>query len=356
MNPVIPVIPAVATSPAPTSPSATVVIDYPADDRVAAMRIGGMSVLERILREAARAGATRAIVRADAARVPALPGLALTVEVLGRDAAVPAEAAVIAGDVIGGVRVTDRASARVAMRALLRACRRSYDGVADRYVIRYASLPLTGVLSHTPVTPNQVTVANIAVGLAACWYASRGTTLGLALAGGLFLLQLVLDSIDGELARIRHRHSRVGMTLDNVGDDVVDNLFVAALGWGLGGPWVWIGAGAALGRGLVAIMVYVELISQGHGGDLMAFHWWFDRPDATPTERFTARVTPMTVVRALGRRDLYGLVFGVTCLVGLPVIGLGLGVAISCSSFAFGVMHAAHRLCNPAPRAQRARP
>ena len=171
-----------------TAGSPTVVLDYPAGDRVGAMRIGGMSVLERTLREAARAGATRAYARAEAATLPTLPTLAITVVRVAPGAAVPAEATPIPGDVVGGVRVTDRASARAAMRALLASCRRPYDGIGDRYVIRYVSLSLTRVLCHTPVRPNHVTLANIAVGLSACWFASRGTGLGFALAGALIFL------------------------------------------------------------------------------------------------------------------------------------------------------------------------
>lgn len=254
---------------------------------------------------------------------------------------------------MAGVEVTDGASGRRAMRALLRSCRRSYDGVADRYVIRYMSLPLTGLLTHTPITPNHVTLANIVVGLASCWYASRGTHLGFLLAGALMILQLVLDSSDGELARIRHRHSRAGMVLDNVGDDVVDNLFVGALGYGLGGIWAWLGIAGCLARGAVAIMTYVEIAWAGHPGDVMAFRWWFDKDDDTPTERFNARVTPMTVVRAFGRRDLYGLLFGVTCLVGLPMVGCGLGVAISTGSFAMGATHVVMRIKQRNARRQR---
>ena len=323
---------------------ALVVVDYPVGDQVAAMRIAGMSVLERTLRDAARDGATRAIVRADATRLPTLPALALTVEIVAPGAAVPAEAVAVPGNLIGGVEVTDPASARAALRALLQACRRPHDGVGDRYVVRYLSLTLTRILTRTAVTPNHVTLANIAVGLAACWLVSTGSHLGVVGGGALMFLQSVLDSCDGELARIRHMHSRTGMIMDNVSDDVIDNLFVGALGFGLGGVWAWLGAGAAIGRGLVATMVYVEIAWRGKGGDVMAFRWWFDSDDDTPAERFNARVTPLTVIRALGRRDLYGILYGITCMVGLPAVGLVLGIGISAASFAMGTVHVIMRV------------
>jgi phosphatidylglycerophosphate synthase len=321
----------------------TVVVDYAPGDRVPALRIGGMSVVERTLRDAARAGATRAIVRADRADLPRLPPLALAVDVVAPGAAVPADAAAIPGNVVGGVTVTDAASARAAMRALLQACRRPYDGVGDRFVGRYVSLTITRALVHTPITPNQITLVNIAVGLAGCWFASRGTALGFALAGAFIFLQVVLDSCDGEVARIRHRHSRAGMILDNISDDVIDNLFIACLGLGLGGVWAWIGVGAAAARSLVAVMIYVDVARQGKFGDVMAFRWWFDSADDTPTERFVARVTPLTVVRGLGRRDLYVLVFAASCLAQVPQVGFGLGLAICVGYSGLALAHLALR-------------
>lgn len=327
-----------------TTAPATVVVDYPVGDRIAARRIGGMSVLERTLREAARAGATRAIVRAAAADLPTLPALALAVDVVAPGTAAPPDAAVIPGDAVGGVTVTDDASARAAMTALLQACRRPYDGVGDRFVIRYCSLAITRVLTRTAVTPNQVTLANIAVGLAACWFASRGARLDFVLAGALIFFQVVLDSCDGELARIRHRHSRLGMSLDNISDDVIDNGFIACVGVGIGGPWAWIAPIAAGARALVALMIYVDVARQGKFGDVMAFRWWFDRDDDTPTERFNARVTPLTVVRGLGRRDLYGIVFAVSCAAQVPWLALGLGMAICVGHAGLAVVHLTRRV------------
>ncbi len=321
----------------------TVVIDYPAGDRVAARPIGGMSVLERTLREAARAGVTRAYVRAEPADLPPLPPLALAVEQVPPGAEVPADAAPLAGDLVGGVRVTDDASARAAMRALLASCRRPYDGVGDRYVIRYLSLSLTRVLCHTPVRPNHVTLANIAVGLSACWFASRGSRLGFALAGALIFLQVVLDSCDGELARIRHRHSRAGMILDNVSDDVIDNTFIACLGLGLGGVWAWIGPVAAGARALVAVMIYADTARQGKFGDVMAFRWWFDGGEETSTTEVYTRPSALTVIRGLGRRDLYGVVFGATCVLGVPQAAFALGLAICVGYAGLALVHVTRR-------------
>lgn len=338
----------------------TVSIDYAAKPAVAAMVVGGMSVLERVLRDAARAGAARAIVVVDAAALPRLPALALAVEVVA-----PGEAAggrgpgggvtageieALDGDTIAGVRISDEASRRRAERALLETCRRPYDGIGDRYVIRTLSLRLTGLLARLGATPNQVTCANIVVGAAACVCAALGTRAGFVAAGALMFLQVVLDSCDGELSRIRHMGSRLGMWLDNVSDDLIDNTFVAALGFGIGGVWQWLGLAAALMRGTVALMIYRDVARAGKPGDVMAFRWWFDDAGDELADRYETRASALSVLRALGRRDLYVLIYAAACMATVPIVALGLGIGIGVGYFGLGIGHvmASARSARPA--------
>ena len=317
----------------------TIWVDCAGKEPVAAMRIGGMSVLERVLREQAQQGAARAVVRGDASRLPSLAPLAIAVEVVAPSAAQPSGSRAAAADRIAGVDIADEASRQRAERALLQSCRRPYDGIGDRYVIRAFSLRLTGVLARLGATPNQVTSANIVVGIAACLLAFSGTRTALIAAGALMWCQVILDSCDGELARIRFLGSKFGMWLDNVSDDVIDNLFVVAVGVGLGGPWAIVGVVAGVLRGTCALMIYRDVARAGHPGDVMAFRWWFDRDDDTLAERFEQRISPLAVVRMLGRRDLYVLVWGASCVAGVPLVALGLGVAISVGYFALAVIH-----------------
>jgi phosphatidylglycerophosphate synthase len=314
----------------------TVFVDYARGAGVAALVLGGMTVAERVLREAARAGAARAIVRGDA--LPPLPRLPLEIELVPSGAAPPPDAVAIAGDVVAGVRISDAASRRAAARALLQACRRPHDGIGDRYVIRAISLRITSVLCRLGATPNQVTWANIAIGLAACAAAARGA---LALAGALMFLQVVLDSSDGELARLRHLHSRFGMWLDNTSDDLIDNLFIAALGVGLGGIWAPIGVAAGAARLAQAAMIHIDVARRGKPGDVLAFRWWFDGEDEALAERFDVRLTAGHVLRSLGRRDLYVLVWSAGCLAGVPLAALGLGVVLAAGQFGLAVVHLA---------------
>jgi phosphatidylglycerophosphate synthase len=311
-----------------------VTLDYRDREPVAAMVIGGMTVAERVLREAARSGARRAVLRGDG--LPALPALPLDVAIIPASEPLPGDATAVPCDVVAGVQIADESSRSAASRALFQACRRPYDGIGDRYVIRSISLRLSSVLCRLGATPNQVTMGNIVIGLVACVLAARGM---MRLAGVLMFAQVVLDSCDGELARIRHLSSQFGMWLDNTSDDVIDNLFVAMLGVGIGGVWMPIGIAAACARSLTSLAIHIAVARQGKAGDVIAFRWWLDKPDDTPVERFDT--SALGLVRAVGRRDLYVLLWAATCIAGIPLAALLLGAAMSFAYFVLMAMHIA---------------
>jgi len=316
----------------------TIFVDYAALPGVAGMQVCGMSVAERVLRDAVKAGARRAVVRGDA--LPALPALPLGVETIPADAAPPVQMMrAVPPATIAGVAIADEVSRRRARWALLQSCRRSYDGLADRYVIRAISLRLSAVLCALRVTPNQITWVNVAVGLAACVFAARGTHAAFALAGVLMFLQAVLDSCDGEVARLRHLSSRFGMWLDNASDDLIDNLFVAMLGVGLGGAWLPIAIAAAVCKSLTALMIHVDVARRGKAGDVLAFKWFFDTAGEDLAERFETGASLAGLGRAFGRRDMYILVWTITCVAGIPQVGLVHGALVSFGYFGLAIAH-----------------
>ncbi|HWP64294.1 MAG TPA: CDP-alcohol phosphatidyltransferase family protein [Candidatus Limnocylindria bacterium] len=95
------------------------------------------------------------------------------------------------------------------------------DGWLDRLLLRRLSAPLTERLLRTPVSPNAVTLAGLACGVAG------GLALALPRPGGpamgvlLLAASGVLDCCDGELARRRQAVSRAGHVLDVVSDTLV---------------------------------------------------------------------------------------------------------------------------------------
>src|SRR5262249_16778364 len=97
--------------------------------------------------------------------------------------------------------------------------------------------PLAHVLSkllvHTSVSPNQVSVAALLLGLLSAWLLAGGTHD--AAVWGAIVLQLsaVLDAADGDFGRGLFKESGLGKWLDIVGDQIVHVAVFVAVGVGL---------------------------------------------------------------------------------------------------------------------------
>ena len=131
--------------------------------------------------------------------------------------------------------------------------RRSAEHWAGRLYMRRISLHVTRWLVGTRATPNGLTVAMIVVGLLAAVAAAFPGILTAVLAAVLIQVYLLLDCVDGEVARWRRISSAGGVFLDRLGHHVVEASVVLALGVrAAGGPsrdadwWYVIGAVAAL--------------------------------------------------------------------------------------------------------------
>lgn len=310
------------------------VVDCPSDARGAALRVAGMTLLERHVAEARRRGG-RVIVRAPSAVVAPLGP---DVEHLEESAPLPSGATVVRADELCGIRVTDSASRRRAEWALMQTCRRPYDGPADRFLLRSLSLRITRALTRLPVRPNHVTAVSSLCGLAACVLVALGDRGAVALAGVFTLAAVVLDSVDGELARVRHMGSALGMWFDNLSDDVIDTSLVLCIGIGLGGIWLPIAAAGAVARAFAAATIYAGAARLGKPGDVMAFRWWFESGEDTEAV-YEDVLSPLTLVRSLGRRDVYMLLFALLFWAGFPLGALLLGLGNAIGHFALAVLH-----------------
>lgn len=292
------------------------------------MQVGHLSLLEWLVRDRIRAGAQRIIIRGQ--DLPALPNLPVPVEIVAADAALPEGAEVTSGDHVLGIKIVDQATQKQARRAMLATCRRPYDGIVDRTVIRPISLRITSLLWNTPIRPNHVTVISILTGLLGSFCAARAA---FALGALLLFVQVVLDSVDGELARLRFQHSRFGMNLDNVGDELVDNSFIAAVGIGMGGIWSTLGIAAALLRLLVTSTLYAAFIKAGRDPDPIAFHPWFDNETSTA---YYHKLTPGVLLRSPVRRDFYSVAWALATALGAgwfvvstgAALGIGYGIIL----------------------------
>ncbi len=138
------------------------------------------------------------------------------------------------------IAVTDGASARRAERCAFRALRKPQDGWTARWLNRYVSLPISRLLVKTPLTPNQVSLGILALGLYGAYMASRGDYKSAVLGAFLFQMQSILDGCDGEMSRVTYRGSLTGEWLDTVGDDITNYSFFFGAAWGLYQTTGWL--------------------------------------------------------------------------------------------------------------------
>jgi phosphatidylglycerophosphate synthase len=300
--------------------------------------IGGLTALERRIREVARQGATRAVVAAAPVAFPR--PLPIAVEFVPVGSVAPAGARRERADVIAGIELGDEAARGRAEWALIRRMNKSFEGPVDALINWRFSMRITRVLARRSlaVTPNHVTIVAILVGLAASLAASRAGYAMFAAAGVLLEVNSILDSCDGELARLRYQYSRLGQWLDNLSDDLVDNLFLVAVGAGLGGGWRWLGLAAAGGRILVSLTTYLDVYRRTGTGDVFAFRWWFETDKATADDVYDP-TSPITWLRSFGRRDTYVFVWMVVLGCGFPPWVVCHGLAIAAVNVSLLVLH-----------------
>lgn len=126
------------------------------------------------------------------------------------------------------------------------------DGFLARHVDRRISRFISGWLARRRVSPNWITLGGVAIGSSGAFLLSR-PGYGSHLAGALlFLLCVIVDGVDGEVARLKLMESVFGHYLDVTTDNLVhfavfvgiafglfrasgDPMYLHALGWMLGG-------------------------------------------------------------------------------------------------------------------------
>ena len=108
----------------------------------------------------------------------------------------------------------------------------------SRYVARWAA--------RAGLTPNQVTVIALCIGLLAATAFATGERAGYIAGAVLLYLSFVADCVDGQLARYTRRFSKFGAWLDSVFDRAKEYAAFAGLGIGAGSHEVWALAAAAL--------------------------------------------------------------------------------------------------------------
>ena len=130
----------------------------------------------------------------------------------------------------------------------LKMANRANDGFFSVFFLRKFSKILTWVAVKVGATPNQVTLLSFAIGLYSAYSFSRGTFLSTLLGAILLQVSIIVDCVDGELARYTRKFSKLGAWLDAVTDRVKEYLVFLGLAYGasLEGRDLWIPAMAMM--------------------------------------------------------------------------------------------------------------
>jgi phosphatidylglycerophosphate synthase len=228
------------------------------------------------------------------------------------------------------------AGASAAAEALWQSCRKPIDGYVSRHLNRHISLAISRRIVDTPITPNQVSVLCIALGVLSGVLAAQGGYAYLLAGATLFQLNSILDGVDGELARVRWAYSNVGELLDSVGDNVANFSFfggvaVAALHAGqrelatagLLGLAMWA---------LYLLFLYTRLSGSGRG-DVMQVRTSLDSMGSPLVHAL------LTLGRKVLRRDSFVMVSFVAAVLGYAPYLLLMTLAGGGTVFALAALH-----------------
>jgi hypothetical protein len=116
-----------------------------------------------------------------------------------------------------GVAVLSAASRRDAERLLVRGSGKPSDGIYANFNRRLCR-PAVRWLANTPVTANAVTIIGLLVTMVSAYWYAQGYWSAYVIGALLYFLSVLMDEIDGMLARTRFQDSPFGARLETVTD------------------------------------------------------------------------------------------------------------------------------------------
>ena len=169
---------------------------------------------------------------------------------LVRAALVVAPAEVAGAPFIRSANNADRLATQNQIAALndarlrLKLANRANDGFYSVFFLRKISKLFTWLAVRLKMTPNQVTLISFAVGLVSAYEFSKGNFWGIFAGAVLLQLSIIIDCVDGELARYTRQFSQLGAWLDAITDRIKEYLVFFALAYGAAknGQDLWIPA------------------------------------------------------------------------------------------------------------------
>lgn len=135
------------------------------------------------------------------------------------------------------------------------------DGFLARHLNRRVSRPISRRLVLTPITPNQITLGGASIGMIGAFLLSWTGYWPHLIGALLFLFCIIVDGVDGEIARLKLQETPLGHHLDVITDNIVHIAIFVGIALGLyhdsGDPgylrilWLLLG-----GFGLCGVAVY----------------------------------------------------------------------------------------------------
>jgi len=106
------------------------------------------------------------------------------------------------------------------------------EEILDLYLYRPLAFVLVKAIYRTNITPNQITVFSLFVGVLAGVAFGLGYRAAVIAGALLYALCIVLDCADGQLARLKKNGTRLGRILDGLIDYIVTLALYLGLGFG----------------------------------------------------------------------------------------------------------------------------
>ncbi|MET9296551.1 CDP-alcohol phosphatidyltransferase family protein [Streptomyces sp. NPDC003077] len=145
--------------------------------------------------------------------------------------------------------------------------RRSGEHWAGRLYMREISLRCDRYLVNTRITPNQLTYLMVVAGIAAGAVLLVPGLTGAILGAVLIQVYLLLDCVDGEIARWRKQTSITGVYLDRIGHYLSEAALLVGFGvrgadaFADRGPnWMWAFLGTLAALGAILIKAETDLV------------------------------------------------------------------------------------------------
>ena len=105
--------------------------------------------------------------------------------------------------------------------------------VYPRYVTHKISIRIVKLLLHTSITPNQITLSSIIIGMTSCIMFATAIPIYFLLGALILELYYIIDAVDGQLARYKKLSSMTGGYFDYVSNYIVHPCVFFCIGLGL---------------------------------------------------------------------------------------------------------------------------